>query len=132
MIAHRTVRITKAAVILLVAGLGIGPASAQDGQRVLRGQAVATELTSQMSQQIQRLLQSGEEPTAIPFTVPANFETAIRCVTVQGGLQCAPVVTKMECPTQVTFEDPATGQSVTVDVICSGPDGQGQCDCDFK
>jgi hypothetical protein len=132
MFAHRTTRIANVAAVLLVACLGVGPASAQDSQRILRGQPVTTELTPQMSQQLQSLFRTGEEPTALPFTVPANFQTEIVCRPTQGGLQCAPVVSRIECPTHVTFEDPATGQNVTVDVVCSGPDSQGQCDCDFK
>lgn len=120
------------AAVVLAAGLAVAPAWAQVGQR---GPAVVTDLPRADVQALRAWLQNRNRTDATPppiaFKVPANAANQVICNINAEGIRCfQTIVTVLQCPTEVVVQLP-DGGTQRVPVTCTGPDRDGNCECDF-
>ena len=96
--------------------------------------AAASKLYEQLINE--RLLDIGIDPEKSEFKVPASNVIRYICAPVQlaGGVvnPCGKLQlqTTLECPTSIEMVWPG-GETKTVPVHCTGPDAQGNCECDL-
>jgi hypothetical protein len=118
-------------VVLLAMTVFAGPAAAQAGGG---RNAIITQLNPAIVQGFRAWLRNqadeGTPPPPIDFKVPAEITTQIVCRMSSSGLRCIPDVSTMRCPSAVDIEIPGGGRT-TVPVSCTGPDNDGNCECDF-
>jgi hypothetical protein len=69
------------------------------------------------------------QPAPMSFKVPGLATTRILCKLNAMGLRCFEVLEVMRCPEAVDVDTPNGTSTVPVD--CTGPDANGECDCDF-
>lgn len=69
--------------------------------------------------------------SAVPYSFksPSIKKTGIMCKLNAEGLKCFEILVDEVCPTMVEVDTPAGRSSVPVE--CTGPNGDGTCDCDF-
>lgn len=70
------------------------------------------------------------KPAPMSFKVPGLASTRILCKLNPTGLKCFEVLEVMRCPEAVDVDTPSGTTTVPVD--CTGPDANGECDCDFE
>ena len=96
--------------------------------------AAASKLYEQLINE--RLLDIGIDPERSEFKVPATNIVRYICTPVQmaggavnpcGKLQ---LQTTLECPTSIEMVWPG-GETKTVPIHCTGPDAQGNCECEL-
>lgn len=104
------------------------PAVAQvgNGQR-----GIMTEMPRPVMQSMRDWLRNRATTDApeFPFKVPA-ISIEVRCNLNAQGIQCFESLIALQCPREVTVQLPGGGTQ-TVPVSCTGPDGDGNCDCEF-
>ena len=119
------------AAVLLAVGLLAAPALAQVGQR---GPAVTTDLPRAQVQTLRAWLQNrnrtGTTPPPIAFKVPANAVRQVMCNINAEGIRCFESLVALQCPTDVVVQLP-DGGTTRAPVNCTGPDRDGNCECDF-
>lgn len=94
--------------------------------------AVMTEMPRPVMQSMRDWLRdraAGEAPEH-PFKVPA-ISIEVRCNLSSQGIQCFESMISLQCPREVTVQLPGGGTQ-TVPVSCTGPDSDGNCDCEFS
>ena len=72
---------------------------------------------------------SNSTPVPYGFKVPALATTQIICKLNPEGLRCFESLASLRCPEAVEVQTP--GGTTVVPVNCTGPDSEGNCDCDF-
>lgn len=67
------------------------------------------------------------------FSVPAVTQVVIICeLDMAGNLFCVEEEKAGRCPGEIQIKFPHQDNPVTVPVDCTGPDGMGQCECEFS
>ena len=116
---------------------GAFAATMAEGQNRDRNNAVLTPLERPVLRNLRGWVRDrsdpGAAPPAIAFKVPAERMSRIVCHMGPSGLNCyeAPGNLGGRCPTAVDVELPDGGQT-TVPVDCTGPDADGNCECEFS
>lgn len=83
----------------------------------------------------EHLLDIGIDPEMSAFKAPANKRIYYICTPTMSGGQVNPCgslqeVTARECPTTIPIKWP-DGSVKDVPVHCTGPDAQGNCECEY-
>jgi hypothetical protein len=98
-----------------------------------REKIVVTKIAKPQQRALAEFLRPGggnSEPPAVNFKVPAvNVGSIVVCEMSAQGLRCGEYP-NVRCPTEVVVELP-DNSNTTVPVRCTGPDANGECDCDF-
>lgn len=68
-------------------------------------------------------------PPQFPFKLPGLTVTNVICNLNANGLHCYENLLTVRCPSTVEVQTPNGTSTVPVD--CTGPDRNGQCDCEF-
>jgi hypothetical protein len=127
---HRTfARILTTALVALA--LPMAAAAAEKKPLSCSADPLVNKLKKGEAQAIEAWLGSDKtgKPVAYSFKSPSIKRTGIMCKLNAEGLRCFEVLVDEVCPTQVEVDTPAGRSSVPVD--CTGPNGDGTCDCDF-
>ena len=110
--------------------LAPGAAEAQDAGAKRR---VHTNLDRPAVRTLRDWLKNRDAPKSTPpqiaFKVPAVVKTAPQCRLSPLGMACYSMPIDMECPTNVTVD--IQGAVTVAQVDCTGPDSEGNCECDF-
>lgn len=75
--------------------------------------------------------ESSDRPSPLSFQTPANADVRIVCRISPAGMECHRELVGIVCPTAVEVQVPGGGSTV-VPVDCTGPNADGNCDCDFE
>jgi len=67
--------------------------------------------------------------TTLGIKVPAGRDVVPNCTIVAGKPHCYDVVTVGECPSTLKVKDEGTSVSYECDTDCTGPDSNGDSDC---
>ena len=116
--------------MLVTATLAAGAAEAQSlgGRHMIQNPIDRAAL-----QQLRPWVRDPSPGTPVPpieFKVPAEFTAVVRCDMRPAGLNCYLVPGQATCPSTVEIEI-SGGTTTHVPVLCTGPDDEGYCDCDF-
>ena len=126
-------RVIFAATMLLFALATLMP-TASYAQEAKRGKGVLTKLSKKQVATFRGALKkksrTEEETKTLPlFLVPGIQDERRICVFENGGVVCMPLMGAIRCPGEIVVELP-DGQQMDVDVDCTGPDANGNCDCE--
>lgn len=117
--------------LFLAAMLAIGgPVSAQTGRD--QGRSITTNLPRPILQAMRDWLRDNRsaDTPEFPFKVPGETVTQLICDINPEGIRCYERLLSIQCPTSVVVR---TGSGTTiVPVTCTGPDADGNCDCEFR
>lgn len=125
-------------LLATVVGLGGGltDMGQADAQQAGKRNTVSTKLTKAQIQTLRQFFKGGDFGTGtdappIDFKVPAIPRTEVVCKMGPSGINCYESLVDMKCPTAVEVLLP-DGSRTTAPVDCTGPNSQGECDCDFS
>ncbi len=128
--AHRfgTRLVTAFAAGLLALSL---TAQAAEQDRYCGGDAVVNKLDKSSAKALADWLKDDQgRPAPTSFKTPGLSTTRIRCKLNPNGIKCFEVLEVRRCPDAVEVDTPSGTTMAPVD--CTGPDSNGECDCDFE
>lgn len=121
--------VTLLSLCLIIEGLAPQPAAAQRASEL---PSVQTPLPRSVRRAMRLWVSQRIEasPPEIAFKVPAREVRDTMCTMNATRIRCHEVIVGFECPTSVIVEVPGQG-ATQIPVNCTGPDANGDCDCDF-
>lgn len=120
-----------AALMAAALAMALPAQAASKPVKACHADPIVNKIDKRTARDLAAWLEGGAKGDPVPyrFKVGANVIKNVVCKLNAEGLRCYDSLVSWSCPKEVEVETP--GGNTTVPVECTGPDGEGVCDCDF-